>query len=339
MNIEEFIHKLPKAELHMHIEGSLEPELMFALAKRNNIQLPYASVEEVHQAYKFTDLQSFLDIYYAGMKVLIQEQDFYDLTWAYLQKAVTQNIRHTEIFFDPQAHLDRGIKFETVVKGIHRALEDGQKKIGISSHIIICFLRDLTEDSAHKVLEQALPYKDWIIAVGLDSAEKGNPPSKFKAVFDKAREHGFLTVAHAGEEGPAEYIWEALDILQVSRIDHGIRCVEDPELVARLVTNQIPLTVCPLSNVKLRAVKNMSEHPLKKMFEEGLCVTVNSDDPAYFSGYVNENFIAANAALKFSKVDLYDIAKNSFIASFLDYDVKQKLIAELDEFFAKVLKS
>lgn len=330
--INEFIKKIPKAELHIHIEGSLEPELMFTLAKRNKISLPYSSIEEIHKAYHFEDLQSFLNIYYAGMKVLINEQDFYDLTWAYLQKASTQNIRHTEIFFDPQAHLDRGINFETVITGIHRALQNGQKQLGISSHLIMCFLRDLTEDAAQKVLDKALAFKDWIIAVGLDSAEINNPPKKFKAVFDNARKNGFLTVAHAGEEGPPEYIWEAIELLKVSRIDHGVKCLEDPELVKMLATTRLPLTVCPISNVKLRVFKTMQQQPLKEMFDKGICVTVNSDDPAYFGGYINENFSQARIEQKFSNQVIYEMAKNSFNASFLENDKKQKLIAELDNF-------
>lgn len=331
--LEQFIQNIPKAELHMHIEGSLEPELMFVLAKRNNISLPYESIEAAHEAYNFQDLQSFLNIYYAGMKVLITEQDFYDLTWTYLEKAVSQNIRHAEIFFDPQAHISRGISFETVVTGIHKALEAGERTLGISTHLIMCFLRDLSADDAEQVLELAVPFKHWIIAIGLDSAEQNNPPEKFQAVFDKARLYGFLTVAHAGEEGPPEYIWQALDLLKVSRIDHGVRCMEDPALVARLIAEQIPLTVCPLSNLKLRVVDNMKDHPIIKMLENDLCVTVNSDDPAYFGGYVNENFIAINNTLGVSKLTVYALAKNSFVASFLDNNAKQKYLAELDDFY------
>lgn len=336
--INEFIQGIPKAELHIHIEGSLEPELLFQLAKKNKIKLPYASIEDVHKAYQFQNLQSFLDIYYGGMKVLITEQDFYDLTWAYLQRAAKENIKHTEIFFDPQAHLDRGIAFETVVNGIHHALQEGEKQLHISSHLIMCFLRDLSVESAQSVLDQAIPFKDKIIAIGLDSAEKNNPPVKFKDVFDKARANGFLTVAHAGEEGPAEYIWEALDILKVSRIDHGVRCLEDPDLVAHLIASKTPLTVCPLSNVKLQVFKSMRQHPLKKMLLEGLCVTVNSDDPAYFGGYVNENFIAANAALKLTKAEIVELVKNSFMASFLEYEKKQALIKSVEQFYQQHVK-
>jgi len=331
----DFIHRIPKAELHIHIEGTLEPEFMLALAKRNQIKLPYTSIEEIREAYNFHNLQSFLDLYYAGMNVLITEQDFYELTWKYLTKAAAQNIRHAEIFFDPQAHLNRGIKFETVIKGIRRALEESETVLGISTHLIMCFLRDLSEANALAVLEQALPYKQWITAIGLDSAEKGNPPAKFQHVFAKALDYGFLTVAHAGEEGPAEYIWQALELLKVSRIDHGIRCMEDKKLVAHLVAKQIPLTVCPLSNIKLCVFDNMHQHPIKTMLETGLCVSVNSDDPAYFGGYVNQNFIAIQNALQLDKLTIYQLAKNSFISSFLDDSRQQKYLAELEEYFAK----
>lgn len=330
--MEAFVQQLPKAELHLHIEGTLEPELMFKLAARNLITLPYSSVETARQAYQFTDLQSFLNVYYSGMKVLIQEQDFYDLTWSYLQRAKQQNIRHVEIFFDPQAHTQRGIAFATIVDGIYEALSDAKQQLNISSKLIMCFLRDLSADSAMQTLALASSFKDRIIAVGLDSEEPGNPLSKFRAVFDKARAEGFLTVCHAGEEGPPEYIWEALDLLQVSRIDHGVRCLEDPKLVARLVEEQIPLTVCPISNVKLHVVKTMAQHPLKKMFDKGLCVTVNSDDPAYFQGYVNENFSAAQQALNLTQQTLYQMAKNSFQASFISPLEKQSYIAELHAF-------
>ncbi len=286
-------------------------------------------------AYKFDDLESFLDIYYQGSKVLQKEQDFYDLTWAYLQKAVSENVRHTEIFFDPQSHTDRGIAFETVYQGIDRALQDGRTKLGISSQLILSFLRHLREEEAFATLEQALPYKDNIVAVGLDSAEQGNPPSKFKAVFDKAQAEGFLTVAHAGEEGPPEYIWEAIKLLKVSRIDHGVRSLEDPELIDYLAKQQIPLTVCPLSNVKLKVFNSMAEHNLKKLLDLGICVTVNSDDPAYFGGYVTANYQAAQKALDLSQQQLYQLAKNSFQASFLSPETKHKLIAELEDYFQK----
>lgn len=326
------IHDIPKAELHIHIEGSLEPELMFEIAHRHHIRLPFESVEAVREAYNFHNLQSFLDIYYAGAGVLLDEQDFYNLTWAYLQKAVSQNVRHTEIFFEPQTHTQRGVAFETVYNGIQQALQDGQQELGISSKLILCFLRHLSADEAMVTLHQALPYRDGIIAVGLDSSEFGHPPSKFQKVFDKARAEGFLTVAHAGEEGSAEYIWEAIHLLKVSRIDHGVRCVESHQLVNYLVAQQIPLTVCPLSNVKLRVFNSMAEHNLKHLLDLGLCVTVNSDDPAYFGGYIAENFQEAQAALNLSQDDIYQLANNSFNASFLNSEDKQNLVDELENF-------
>jgi len=329
-----FIQGMPKAELHMHIEGSLEPELLFELAERNGIPLRYASVEEVRWAYDFSDLQSFLDLYYEGMQVLLNERDFYDLTWAYLQKVSAQNVRHAEIFFDPQAHTDRGVPFESVITGIRRALEDGEQQLGISSELIMCFLRHLSAEAAMETLHASLPFWKWIVAVGLDSSEVGHPPEDFKAVFDEARKHGLLTVAHAGEEGPPEYIWQALDDLKVSRVDHGVRCVEDPKLVERLREEQIPLTVCPLSNVKLRVFDSIQDHNLKRMLELGLCVTVNSDDPAYFGGYMDENFEAVREGLDLSREDVYRLAKNSFQASFLDAAKKQQLLKELDDYFA-----
>jgi len=329
-----FIQGMPKAELHIHIEGSLEPEMMFELAERNGVSLRYASAEVARRAYDFGDLQSFLDLYYEGMQVLLHEQDFYDLTRAYLQKVSEQNVRHTEIFFDPQAHTDRGVPFEAVVSGIHRALVDGEQQLGISSELIMCFLRHLSAEEAMETFRTALPFGDRIVAVGLDSSEVGHPPRDFKAVFDQAREHGFLTVAHAGEEGPPEYIWQALDDLKVSRIDHGVRCVEDPKLVERLREEQIPLTVCPLSNVKLRVFDSIQDHNLKRMLDLGLCVTVNSDDPAYFGGYVDENFHAVQEGLHLSREDVYQLAKNSFRASFLDAERKQRLLDELDGYFA-----
>ena len=329
-----FIQGMPKAELHMHIEGSLEPELLFELAERNGIPLRYASVEEVRWAYDFSDLQSFLDLYYEGMQVLLNERDFYDLTWAYLQKVSAQNVRRAEVFFDPQAHTDRGVPLESVITGIRRALEDGEQQLGISSELIMCFLRHLSAEAAMETLHASLPFWKWIVAVGLDSSEVGHPPEDFKAVFDEARKHGLLTVAHAGEEGPPEYIWQALDDLKVSRVDHGVRCVEDPKLVERLREEQIPLTVCPLSNVKLRVFDSIQDHNLKRMLELGLCVTVNSDDPAYFGGYMDENFEAVREGLDLSREDVYRLAKNSFQASFLDAAKKQQLLKELDDYFA-----
>ncbi|MDH3458821.1 MAG: adenosine deaminase [Gemmatimonadota bacterium] len=330
--MEHWIRQLPKAELHLHIEGTLEPELMFALAKRNAVTLRFGSIEEVRAAYQFTDLQSFLDIYYEGAQVLLQEQDFYDLTWAYLERVQAQHVRHVEIFFDPQTHTDRGVPFETVITGIHRALDDGERKLGISHQLIMCFLRHLSAEAAMTTLEQALPFRDWIIGVGLDSSEVGHPPEKFVTVFARARAEGFLTVAHAGEEGPPEYVWQALDQLKVKRIDHGVRSIEDSTLVERLRADAIPLTVCPLSNVKLCVYDTMEHHSLKELLNAGLCVTVNSDDPAYFGGYVNENFVAAHQALGLSRRELYRLARNSFEAAFLDDGSKETLIAELDTY-------
>ena len=329
-----FIRGMPKAELHIHIEGSLEPEMMFELAERNGVALRYASAEEARRAYDFGDLQSFLDLYYEGMQVLLHEQDFYDLTWSYLQKVSEQNVRHAEIFFDPQAHTGRGVPFETVISGIHRALVDAERQLSISSKLIMCFLRHLSAKEAMETLHDSLPFRERIVGVGLDSSEIGHPPRDFKTVFDRAREDGLLTVAHAGEEGPPEYIWQALDDLKVSRIDHGVRCTEDPKLVERLREEQVPLTVCPLSNVKLRVFDTIQDHNLKRMLEFGLRVTLNSDDPAYFGGYVEENFYAAQEGLHLSRDDVYELTKNSFEASFLDAGSKQRLLYELDGYFA-----
>jgi len=327
---ESAIARLPKVELHLHIEGSLEPELMFALADRNGVELPYSSVEEVRTAYDFSDLQSFLDIYYAGACVLLKEQDFYDLTWAYLLRCEDDEVCHTEIFFDPQTHTDRGVAFETVIEGISRALADGREQLGISSHLILCFLRHLSAAAAMETLAQALPYRDRIIAVGLDSSEKGHPPEKFVEVFDRARAEGFLTVAHAGEEGPPAYIEQALDLLKVTRIDHGVRCTEDPKLVRRLQKEQVPLTVCPLSNIKLRVFDRMEEHNLKQLLDDGLCVTVNSDDPAYFGGYIGQNFRETAEALNLDLDDLEKLARNAVTASFLDDDRRKELMTRID---------
>ena len=328
----EFIKKIPKAELHLHIEGSLEPELMFEIAKRNKIKIPFGNVNEIRNAYNFHNLQSFLDIYYQGSKVLIGEQDFFDLTWAYLLKSKEDNIVHTEIFFDPQTHTGRGIEFDLVINGIHRAILKAEKELGISSKIIMCFLRHLDEQSAFKTLDQALKHKDKIIGVGLDSSEIGNPPCKFESVFNKAMEEGFLTVAHAGEEGPPEYILEALDILKVKRIDHGIHCLKDEKLVQRLRDDQIPLTVCPLSNVKLYIFKKLKDHNLKKLLNKGLIITVNSDDPAYFGGYLNTNFIECQLALNLTKGDIKRLVVNSFRSSFLSEDEKKKWIVQINNF-------
>lgn len=326
-----WLYALPKAELHLHIEGSLEPELMFSLAQRNGLPLRFDSVEAVRKAYDFHNLQSFLDIYYEGANVLQTVQDFYDMTWAYLEKAKAQGVRHTEIFFDPQTHTDRGIAFDTVIQGIHSALKDGEQKLGISFKLIMCFLRHLSEEAALETLKMALPFKSMIAAVGLDSSEVGHPPSKFERVFSAALQEGFLTVAHAGEEGPPAYILEALDLLKVSRIDHGVRCLEDAELVKRLVAEKMPLTVCPLSNVKLCVFQEMGQHNLKQMLEQGLCVTVNSDDPAYFGGYVGENFVAIQEALSFTPEQLVTMAENSFKASFLSDAEKEQNLAHLHQ--------
>lgn len=329
MNQLELIRALPKAELHVHIEGTFEPELMFAIAQRNNIAIPYQSVEEVKDAYNFHNLQSFLDIYYAGANVLIHEQDFYDLAWAYFEKCAEDQVVHTEMFFDPQTHTDRGIAFATVINGLQRACDDAQSKLGISSRLIMCFLRHLSEDAAFATLEQALPYKEQIIAVGLDSSEVGHPPSKFERVFAKAREYGFLVVAHAGEEGPPEYVWEALDLLKVNRIDHGVRSEEDAELMQRLIREEMPLTVCPLSNLKLCVVDDMQQHNIRRLLQQGVKVTVNSDDPSYFGGYMNDNFIAITEALDLSTDELKQLAINSFEASFLPVVRKQAWIEKI----------
>jgi adenosine deaminase len=332
--VSDFCRDIPKAELHLHIEGTLEPELMFEIARRNRIALRFGSVDELRRAYQFTDLQSFLDIYYEGARVLLSERDFYDLTRAYLERAHADGVRHAEIFFDPQTHTDRGVAFETAVTGIHRALADAEHELRMSSRLILCFLRHLTAEAALATLQQALPFKDWIVAVGLDSSEVGHPPGKFRSVFDAAMAAGFLTVAHAGEEGPPAYIWEALDVLKVRRIDHGVRCIEDPRLVERLRTERIPLTVCPLSNVKLRVFATMADHDLKRLLDLGLCVTVNSDDPAYFGGYVGANYRAAQESLGLSRDDLVRLARNSFHASFLAPGEKRSRLAEVDQFAA-----
>ena len=316
--------------MHLHIEGSLEPELMFELGKRNKIEIPFKSVDEIRSAYNFHDLQSFLDIYYQGSNVLIKQQDFFDLTWAYMLKCKEESIVHAEIFFDPQTHTDRGIEFGLVVNGIHKALLKAEKELGISSKIIMCFLRHLDEESAFKTLDQALIHKNKIIGVGLDSSEVGNPPSKFERVFKKAIKEGFLTVAHAGEEGPSEYVWEALDLLKVKRIDHGVQCIKDEKLVQKLRDEQIPLTVCPLSNVKLRVFEKLENHNLKKLLDKGLMTIVNSDDPAYFGGYLNTNLIECQKALNLSMEDVKRLAINSFKSSFLSLDKKKKWIDQIN---------
>ena len=310
----DWLNALPKAELHLHLEGSLEPELLFALAERNKIELPWPDVEALRGAYAFNNLQEFLDLYYRGADVLRSEQDFYDLTWAYLQRCKAQGVVHTEPFFDPQTHTDRGIPFEAVLGGIRQALEDGERQLGISSGLILSFLRHLSEEEAFETLEQARPFRDTFIAVGLDSSEMGHPPSKFQRVFAKARSEGYLCVAHAGEEGPPEYIWEALDLLKIQRIDHGVRAIEDERLMQRIIDEQIPLTVCPLSNVKLRVFQHMGQHNILEMLERGVKVTVNSDDPAYFGGYVGENFAALHEHLGMTEEQARRLAQNSLDA-------------------------
>ena len=329
MNQLELIQRMPKAELHVHIEGTFEPELMFAIAQRNQIEIPYKSVEEVKQAYNFHNLQSFLDIYYAGANVLIVEQDFYDLAMAYFEKCAADHVVHTEMFFDPQTHTDRGVAFATVMNGLQRACDDAKAKFGISSHLIMCFLRHLSEEAAFETLQQALPYKDQIIGVGLDSSEVGHPPSKFERVFAQAREEGFLVVAHAGEEGPAEYVWEALDLLKVNRVDHGVRSEEDPQLMQRLIAEKMPLTVCPLSNLKLCVVNDMADHNIRRLLQQGVHVTVNSDDPSYFGGYMNDNFIAIAEALELDNDELKQLAINSFEASFISDEDKQTWVEKI----------
>jgi adenine deaminase len=331
-NLSTFIAGMPKAELHLHIEGTLEPELALRLAERNGVTLPYASVEALRAAYQFTDLQSFLDIYYAGASVLKHEQDFYDLTWAYLERAKNDNVVHTEIFFDPQTHTARGVSLATVIAGITRALEDASRRLGISSQLIMCFLRHLSEAEAFATVDAALPFRERIIAVGLDSSERGHPPSQFERVFARCRELGWRAVAHAGEEGPAAYIIEALDLLKAERIDHGVRCLDNARLVARLAREQVPLTVCPLSNVRLRVFPDLQRHNLKQLLAAGLRVTVNSDDPAYFGGYVNDNFTAAQQALNLSRDDLRQLARNSFLASFLAEADKRRFCTALDAY-------
>lgn len=325
-----FIQALPKAELHIHIEGSLEPEMMFALAERNGVTLPYPDVDSIRQAYNFNCLQDFLDVYYQGMSVLLTRQDFHDLTWAYLQRCAEQNVVHTEIFFDPQGHTERGVSMETVIEGIDSALQHARDELGISSHLILCFLRHLDEDSAFDTLEAALPWRDRIAGVGLDSSELGHPPSKFEAVFRRAGELGFRRVAHAGEEGPPDYVREALDLLQVDRIDHGNRSLEDPALVEHLAASGMPLTVCPQSNLRLAVVDDMRNHPLLRMLEAGLNACVNSDDPAYFGGYLNENFMAVTAALGLGHEHIRTLVKNGFASSFLDEASRRAHLAAVD---------
>ena len=329
MSLLDFIKKSPKAELHLHIEGTLEPELMLELAKRNNIKIPFSNINEAKKAYNFSNLESFLKIYYEGAKVLIKEQDFFDLTWAYVLKCKENNIVHTEIFFDPQTHTDRGINFNVVINGIYKALKKAEKEFGLSFKIIMCFLRHLNENEGFKILEQAIAHKDKIFGVGLDSSEIGNPPSKFKKLFKKAIENNFITVAHAGEEGPPEYVWEALNLLNVKRIDHGVQCLKDEKLVEKLSKNQIPLTVCPLSNIKLRVFNKLEDHNIKKMLDKKLMVMINSDDPAYFGGYLNKNLIDTQSALNLSRDEVKTLLINSFKSSFLNEKKKRQWISKI----------
>jgi adenine deaminase len=329
------IKRLPKCELHIHIEGSLEPEMVFALARRNGIRLPYPSVEALRQAYRFSDLQDFLNIYYQSMSVLVTEQDFYDLAWAYLERAHADNVRHVEMFFDPQGHTSRGIAFATVIEGLHRAIVDAGEKLGVQASLIMCFLRHLDEADAQRTLDQALAFKDRIAGVGLDSSEKGNPPSKFKHVFARARDAGFFLTAHAGEEGPAGYVWEALDVLGCTRIDHGNHSIDDASLVGRLAREQVPLTMCPLSNLRLRVVDDLAHHPLRRLMDKGVMVTVNSDDPAYFGGYVNQNYLAISAALGLARADIATIVRNGIKASLLTAADKDKALADVERVLAE----
>ncbi len=330
--VQQFVQFMPKAELHIHIEGSLEPELIFELAKRNKLSLPYQSIEELRSAYAFTDLQSFLDIYYAGASVLLHEQDFYDMAMAYLQRAVNDRVIHAEIFFDPQTHTDRGVLIANVINGLHRACVDAQKKWNFDASLILCFLRHLSEDAAMQTLEQAMPHRHQFIGVGLDSSEVGHPPEKFARVFAKAKALGLHVVAHAGEEGPPAYIWSALDVLLVERIDHGVQSDQDEVLMERLIETRMPLTVCPLSNQKLCVFSDLQQHNIGRMLDAGLCVTINSDDPAYFGGYINDNFVQTFEALGLDEKAAYQLARNSFEASFVSSKQKNKWIAQLDHF-------
>lgn len=335
VDLSRFIAGLPKAELHVHIEGTLEPELLLERAAKNAVALPYVSVEAARAAYRFQSLQDFLDLYYLRTSVLMDEEDFYDLAWAYFVRARRQNVLHAEVFFDPQAHTRRGIPFATVIDGLSRAARDARTGLGISAELIMCFLRDLSQEEAHHTLEQAMLHRDKIIGVGLDSTERGNPPSKFRNVFARAKKAGFRIVAHAGEEGPPDYVRQALDVLHAHRIDHGVRCLEDPQLVERLARERTPLTVCPLSNVRLNVVQDMAHHPIRKMMDMGLFITVNSDDPAYFGGYVNENYQAVAEAADLTPDELCTLARNSFLASFLGEANKAEFVAKVDAYQAR----
>ncbi len=331
--LKKIIQGIPKAELHLHIEGSFEPELMFEIANRNNIALDYDSVESLKKAYKFNNLQEFLDLYYTGAQVLIHEQDFYDLTWAYLKKVHSQNVVHVEVFFDPQTHTDRGIGFDVVINGIYKALEKGKHELKISYKLIMSYLRHLSEKEAFKTLEYSLPYKHLIDGVGLDSSEKGNPPSKFVNVFKESANHGYKLVAHAGEEGPVDYIWEALNLLKVVRIDHGNRCLDDESLVQKLLEKKIGLTLCPLSNLELKVIQKMEHHPVLEMLQKGILATIHSDDPAYFGGYMNENYYETAKALNLNEEHLMQLAINAFELSWLRPEVKEKHISQVKTYF------
>lgn len=332
-DLKKVIQDIPKAELHLHIEGSFEPELMFEIAQRNNINLEYDSIDSLKKAYKFNNLQEFLDIYYIGAKVLIHEQDFFDLTWAYLTKVYSQNVVHVEIFFDPQTHTDRGVGFDVVINGIYKALEKAKQELGISFKLIMSYLRHLSEDSAFTTLESSLPFKHWIDGVGLDSSELGNPPSKFVNVFKESAKHGYKLVAHAGEEGPFDYIWQAIDLLKIIRIDHGNRCLDDAVLVQRLIDQKIGLTLCPLSNLELKVIEKMEDHPVAEMLKKGILATIHSDDPAYFGGYMNENYYETAKALNLNKDQLKQLAINAFEISWLSTEIKQKRISEVRNYF------
>ncbi|QMV15278.1 adenosine deaminase [Vibrio spartinae] len=330
--MQNFIQNLPKVELHLHIEGTLEPELMFQLAKRNQVNIPFQTPEEVRAAYQFSNLQSFLDIYYQGADVLIHEQDFFDLTWAYLLRCQADHVIHTEIFFDPQTHIARGVAFQTIINGISAALDKAKQELGISSQLIMCFLRHLSEADAIETLKQALPYQDKIVGVGLDSSEQGHPPEKFARVFQMARDAGFIPVAHAGEEGPASNIDDALNLLGVQRVDHGVRCVEDPQLVQQLAKTRMPLTVCPLSNIKLRVFDDMQQHNIVELLRQGLCVTINSDDPSYFGGYMTDNFLAVANAHEITHAELAQFTFNAIEASFISAAEKARMAAEVEAY-------
>lgn len=335
MDLSRFIAEMPKAELHLHIEGTLEPELMMSLAKRNGVTLPYSTVEDIRQAYDFSCLQDFLDVYYLGMSVLLKREDFFDLAWAYLEKMAAQNVTHVEVFFDPQGHTARGVPFDTVLSGLTDAFDRARRDFGITSKLIMCFLRHLSEDEAFDTLEQACACKSHIHGVGLDSSEKGHPPSKFKRVFAEAREQGFIPVAHAGEEGPPSYVLEALDDLRIERIDHGNRALEDAALVRRIADSGMAMTVCPLSNKRLQVVPDLKKHPLRQMLEAGICATINSDDPSYFGGYVNENYLAVAQALDLSRSEIVKLGRNSFIGSFMNDADKKAAVARFDKFVDK----